>query len=145
MKDDIFGLCWKLEISYTRVIEGFWFLFRGFFLKIRCIFAWWNIWVPSKRTSKEPAVLFLVLWLFWVFENHGYILKPVIFLRTTPNTGSHLVYFRQMVFLQRPNKDIKFHNSYFFGIKTAFCYMKGSSKHQFTKYSKNHMQIIIIY
>jgi hypothetical protein len=46
LKDDIFWLVLKLEISYNRVIIISWrFLvpFRGIFLKIY-IFAWWNIW-----------------------------------------------------------------------------------------------------
>ncbi len=40
-----FGLCSNLRFRYRVIIlEGFWFLLEDF-LKIRCIFAWLNIWV----------------------------------------------------------------------------------------------------
>jgi len=44
----IFWLVLKLEIiSYQSydLLKGFGFFFRGFFLKIWYIFAWWNSWV----------------------------------------------------------------------------------------------------
>jgi hypothetical protein len=48
-----------------------------------------------------------------------------------------------MGFLQRPNKDIKFHNSYFFWIKLGFVTWKEAQKSIYKILKKNHMQIII--